>query len=403
VKEDDMAPGDKVGLVLAGGGARGAYEAAVLSVLLPALEERGESPRVILGTSVGAISCAFVASSAHLGAEATGRVALLRWREVDSSRIMRSLIGRVPLTILQYTGEFLSIPGVRVQALTDTAPLRATLDEWIGWEQIRANVAGGHIESAGVVATAARSGRSVVFADSSRELPPDDEKLRWVPTPLLNEHVRASAAIPIAFPPVKLESPDEARGWYFDGGTRLNTPIKPVIDQGADRVVVIALDSLEPPPDESDESPPDFGEAALHLLEGALVDPLIEDVRTLAKVNTLTEGDGASQYRPIPYIFIAPEHRNTIGELAMQAFDEHYRGLKKLRSPDIAALEQLLGGRGPSQGALMSLLFFEHHFIEKLIELGQADAQRWLDDASGPDGPWHVGPLETRPGARVTV
>ena len=399
-----MAPGDRVGLVLAGGGARGAYEAAVLSVLLPALEKRGESPRVIVGTSVGAISCAFVAATAHLGAEATGREALQRWREVDSSRIMRSLIGRVPLTILQYTGEFLSIPGVRVQALTDTAPLKATLDAWIDWEQIRANVAGGHIESAGVVATAARSGRSVVLADSSRELPPDDEKLRWVQTPLLNEHVRASAAIPIAFPPVKLESPDEARGWYFDGGTRLNTPIKPVIDQGADRVVVIALDSLEPPPpDADDELPPDFGEAALHLLEGALVDPLIEDVRTLAKLNALTEGGEASQYRSIPYIFIAPEHRNTIGQLAMEAFDEHYRGIRKLRSPDIAAVEQLLGGRGPSQGALMSLLFFEHHFIEKLIGLGKADAQRWLDGADGADGPWHTGTLETRPGARVTV
>jgi len=32
-----LARGEKVGLVLAGGGARGAYEAAVLSVLLPAL------------------------------------------------------------------------------------------------------------------------------------------------------------------------------------------------------------------------------------------------------------------------------------------------------------------------------------------------------------------------------
>jgi NTE family protein len=399
-----MSRPDKVGLVLAGGGARGAYEAAVLSVLLPALEARGESPKVIVGTSVGSISCAFVAASAHLGAEATGRVALQRWREVDSSRIMRSLIGRVPITILQYTGEFLSVPGVRVQALTDTTPLRATLDEWIDWKQIRANVAGGHIESAAVVATAARSGRSVVFADSSLELPPDGEKLRWVPTPLLNEHIRASSAIPIVFPPVKLETPDAARGWYFDGGTRLNTPIKPAIDQGVDRVVVIALDSLDPPPPgEGDDSPPDFGEAALHLLEGALVDPLIEDVRTLAKLNALTTAGEAPQYRSIPYIFISPERRNTIGELAMEVFDEHYHGIKRLRSPDIAALEQLLGGRGPSQGALMSLLFFERHFAEKLIELGQADARRWLDGAEGPDGPWHTGSLETRPGVRVAL
>jgi predicted patatin/cPLA2 family phospholipase len=50
-----LARGEKVGLVLAGGGARGAYEAAVLSVLLPALEARGESPAVIVSTSLSAL------------------------------------------------------------------------------------------------------------------------------------------------------------------------------------------------------------------------------------------------------------------------------------------------------------------------------------------------------------
>jgi NTE family protein len=399
-----MTASSKVGLVLAGGGARGAYEAAVLAVLLPELEARGESPKVIVGTSVGAISAAFVASSAHLGAAETGRIAVERWRAVDSSRVMRSLVGRIPLTILQYTGEFLSIPGVRVSALTDTTPLRDTLDEWISWDTIHENVKSDVIESVAVVATHARSGRSVVFADSNRPLPADGEKLRWVPTPMRNELIRASAAIPIAFPPVKLDEPFEARGWYCDGGTRLNTPIKPALDQGADHVIVIALDSLEPPPmdDEGEGEPPDFGDAALHLLEGALVDPLIEDVRSLARVNTLTAADPTSGYRPIPYIFIAPPHRNSIGELATEAFHDQFGGLKKLRAPDIAALQQLLGGRGPSQGALMSLLFFEQCFIEKLVALGTADAQRWLA-GSGSDGPWHVGSLETRPGVSVAV
>jgi NTE family protein len=46
---------ESFGLVLAGGGARGAYEVGVLSVLLPWLDRRhGQRPDVIVGTSVGA-------------------------------------------------------------------------------------------------------------------------------------------------------------------------------------------------------------------------------------------------------------------------------------------------------------------------------------------------------------
>lgn len=54
---------EPVALVLAGGGARGAYEIGVLSVLLPALEE-DERPDIIIGTSVGAINIAYLAANA---------------------------------------------------------------------------------------------------------------------------------------------------------------------------------------------------------------------------------------------------------------------------------------------------------------------------------------------------
>ena len=53
-----------VGVVLPGGGARGAYEVGALSVLLPALQARGERVSVWCGTSVGAINAALLASLA---------------------------------------------------------------------------------------------------------------------------------------------------------------------------------------------------------------------------------------------------------------------------------------------------------------------------------------------------
>jgi predicted acylesterase/phospholipase RssA len=44
---------------------------------------------------------------------------------------------------------------------------------------------------------------------------------------------------PILFPPVRVQTPAEACGWYVDGAPRLNAPIKPALDLGADRLVVI--------------------------------------------------------------------------------------------------------------------------------------------------------------------
>src|SRR3954453_15783734 len=56
-----------VGLVIAGAGARGAYEMGALSVLLPWLRSRGETPRIEVGTSAGAMNAVLVAEALEAG------------------------------------------------------------------------------------------------------------------------------------------------------------------------------------------------------------------------------------------------------------------------------------------------------------------------------------------------
>jgi NTE family protein len=397
-----MIEGEKIGLVLAGGGARGAYEAGALSVLLPELDRRGQSVRVVVGTSVGAINAAFLGSNAQRGAAGLAEVVVARWRAISPDDIMASSAARLSLTALEYVGQLLRLPGAHVRSLLDTGPLKRSLDEWISGDQLHANIVNGDLESVAVVATRASDGRSVVFADSAKPLPADGDKLRYVATPLANDHIRASGAIPIVFPPVRVDAPSDGRGWYFDGGTRLNTPIKPAIDQGVDRVVVIALESIEPAPSTGDNRrEPTFADAAAHLLDGALADPLLEDVRSLARVNTfIEEGTGTTPgQRTIPYIFIAPAHKNAVGELADRIFRERYGGLNAVRQPELLLVRQLLGGTGTSSGALISLLLFDTVFIEELIQMGRRDAQAWLDAATGPEAPWHTGAIEARPRA----
>jgi NTE family protein len=99
----------RVGLVLAGGAARGAYEVGALSVLLPALERRGERPSIVVGSSVGAINAANLGGSAHLPAEEAMRRAVSRWQEVRPGRVIRPLTRwQAPLTALCYAGEVAS-------------------------------------------------------------------------------------------------------------------------------------------------------------------------------------------------------------------------------------------------------------------------------------------------------
>jgi NTE family protein len=204
-----------VGLVLAGGGARGAYEAGALSVLLPALECQGERPSILIGTSVGAINAAFLASAHDSRAEESGAGLVARWREVRKGRVVRPILTRqVPLTAFRYAGEILSLPGVRLRSLLDPAPLEGSLERWIDWGALRRNVDERRLDAITVVATAARSGRSVGFCDGcfERQLH-RSHVIDYVRGELTAEHVRASASIPILFPPVRVERPGEARGW----------------------------------------------------------------------------------------------------------------------------------------------------------------------------------------------
>jgi NTE family protein len=434
-----MARSTRVGLVLSGGGARGAYEAGAMSVLIPALDARGERPNIFVGTSVGGINASYLAASRHLEVNQAVKGGIERWEQVNKGRVVRPILLRqAPLTVIRYAGEILSLPGVRLPSLLDPKPLERNLRRWIDWEAVHRNVKDEQVEVLASVATAARTGRTVVFVEGHGErVAHRSHAIDYVRTRLDDQHVRASAAIPILFPPVRVEHPDAARGWYFDGGTRLNTPIKPALDLGAEKLIVVATDSVAEAtkrPGRHESAPPDFGDGALHVLQGMLVDPVVEDMRILGNINMFfTEqngrrkdrreatgrrtSDGAEAarryrkargkppYRCVPYIFIAPEKRGAIGRLATEVFRDRYGGLKGIvRSPDFPLLNRLLGGESPTHGELLSYLFFDREFIVELIKMGQRDARRWLRADPGPERPWQVGPLDefTRP-SRVRV
>ncbi len=64
----------------------------------------------------------------------------------------------------------------------------------------------------------------------------------------------------------------------------------------------------------------------------------------------------------------------------------------KVRARDLWLLGKILdGGADAMHGELLSYVFFAGEFADELIQLGQADAQRWIDEH--PTDRWQLDPL----------
>jgi NTE family protein len=397
-----------VGLVLAGGGARGAYEAGVLAELLPWLEERGERPTVLVGTSVGALTAAFLASVAHLPAREAVEQLVARWGAVTQERVIRPIVRvQSPWTLLRYAAELAGMPGMRLEGLLDATPLRDTVHDWLDWKPVGANLDAGRVDALAVVATSARTERAVVFVQAPEGTPvPDATLVDYVVEPLGDEHVLASAAIPVFFSSVRVGR-DLDPAWFFDGGTRLNAPIKPALDLGVDRVVVVATHAPFRPgearPAGAEGAKPDFADGMLELVQATLVDPLIQDLRTLSKINLLAERLGteaALPYRTVPFLFAGPRDSGRLGRIVAEVHAEHFAGpLGSLRAPDVTLMTRLLGGTSPAHAELLSYLFFQPQFIGRAIAAGRQDAREVI--ASG--DPWRTGPIGSPTGPRPSA
>jgi NTE family protein len=432
---DDQTHGTRsarVGLVLAGAGARGAYEAGALSVLLPVLAAAGARPRIFVGTSAGAINATLFAGLAHLPVDEQARAALRTWREIDKSDVYDLVMQTVPSAAARYLAGLVRLPGpfsnLNVAGLLDTTPLHQTLRRRLDWAQLHRNLRPDRdnpavVDALAVTTTACHSGRTEIFVEGPRAatLPAsdDDRAVDYIREDITPAHVLASAAIPVVFPPV-LVGTGKTRGWYLDGGVRLNAPIKPALALGAERLVVVATDPARriTPQRPVDPGPtPLIQDASAQVLHGALTDRMIEDLRTLGKIDELVHttnqlrqlaartgaqpADVAAprspdgrEYTIVEYLFAGPEpgRAGALGALAEQVLARRCGGVRALRHLDLAALGHLLGS-GPSRGELLSYVLFEPEFLDGAIELGRQDAQTVLGRTPDVSKIWHSSAL----------
>src|SRR5438128_11926697 len=395
--------GHRVGLVMSGGGARGAYEAGVLRYLLDDLPRRLGRPvrfDIVTGPSVGAIHACYVAGT--IGQPAAGLRLADIWQSLEVSGVYELSAADLvafPLRLLGLAGpqKHPPEPGIpeRLAGLLDPRPLERLVRERIPWSDLRRHIDAGAIEAVAVTATEIGSGKSVVWVDNREGV-----VRRWArdpfviarPARLEPGHALASAAIPFLFPALKIGD-----GYYCDGGLRLNTPLAPALRLGADRLLILGLRHQPTPEEEARLAPK--REASYHslaflggkVLNALLLDHVDYDVDRLRLVNAILD-TGTRVYGPdfltrmnepiealrgTPYkvvrnLYLRPSR--DLGVLAAECLEHHgeREGLRERLAHAVIryAVQGVVG-----EADLFSYLFFDRCYAEHLMELGCAAAR----------------------------
>lgn len=266
----------RVGLVLSGGGAKGAYQVGVVQ----ALHELGVQVDAIAGASIGALNGAVLAAAPSL-AEGSGRLAALWhalaedsplegnqpaylnlllatglvWRQPWLGTLMQGALAIVPTLNLPagvaLTGMLSSASkafssyratGKAGNGLLSTSPLHRLMDEYLDADGLNKGIP--LYVSAYPTGTITEDLLGIVRA----ELGLSENRLsEFFHVQALDRDVQrdvllASAAIPLLFAPQRINHKS-----YTDGGqggwhtVQGNTPIQPLLDAGYDTIIVTHL------------------------------------------------------------------------------------------------------------------------------------------------------------------
>jgi NTE family protein len=194
----------------------------------------------------------------------------------------------------------------------------------------------------------------------------------------------------MVFPPRWVADPSIGGDWYIDGGVHLNTPFKPAIDLGADRILVVGgthIHSALPP---SPAVSPTLGDSNGQILHALLADGFEADLAQVRATNRNVRALADTPATPLPGASSGPPHR-VISYLNVNPCDDALDAEAAKIYPagpssllDSAGGYKLLGfttGQRQRPGQFLSYICFDKNFVSKAIELGQADARNAIGDS----------------------
>jgi NTE family protein len=384
----------RAAMILSGGGARGAYEVGVLWYVFDELTRiLGAPPKIdiLCGTSVGAINASFLA--AHLGDPVLGMRRLVDlWSDLELARVLSFGVKQM-----------VSLPRVLLgggegYGLFDVRPMADLVQREISWRAVSRCLRKRMLRALTVSCTEVSTGRTVVFMQTSPDLtipPAAPPRTLFRADRIGPHHALASAAIPLLFPPVRIDGE-----LYLDGGLRQNTPIAPALRLGATHIFAIGSSRevegrvvREAGHHETARAP---GAAFLlgKVLNAFLLDHVDVDIELLTRINNvIVDGSRAygpgfvdavsaearkrhsQEYRYVSCVRVRPSE--DIGKLA----DDHLKRGRLRGDPILTKrLFKVLDLGVQAESDLASYLLFDGPFCRRLIEMGRADAQARRDE-----------------------
>lgn len=361
---------NQVGLVLAGGGARAAYQAGVLLAVSRMLPKKVNNPfPIICGTSAGAINAVALAAGAVHFRRAVVHLAQM-WKQIHIHNVYSADLAYFLKTFFHF-GVSLLTGGrgwANPQSFLDNEPLRELLSGVMELENIHTSIQQEALTALALTASCLSTGTSVTFFEGGPQVGEWQRYQRMGVRERINlDHIMATSAIPLIFPAVKLGG-----RYYCDGAVRQMTPLSPALHLGAEKLFIVGLasgrdvsmngvSSLYPSPAQV------FG----HLLNSIFLDSLSMDLERLLRVNhtvSLLSADPelASQtnLKQVDIFMISPSQ--SLERIAYKYTD--------LFPPVLRFLMKGAGGTKRRGTVLASYLLFEPAFCRELIALGYHDA-----------------------------
>ena len=362
----------KKGLVLPGGGARGAYQVGVLKAIASLLPDSSLNPfPIISGTSAGAVNASVIAANTESFNNAIINLDNV-WGNFKSKQVYKT----DNITMLKSSIHWLiSIvmgghPFGTPKSLLDNSPLQKLLEKHINFSNIQKNIDADFLKAIAITAAGYSSECSTSFfqsADTINEW--SRTRRRGLQCNLTIEHLMGSLAIPMIFPQVKINNE-----YFGDGAMRQATPLSTAIHLGADRILVIGVrnQQLESINKNIQAGYPSFADIAGYMLDTLFMDGLYSDLERLIRINQLIDAghtgyleNSTHKIRAIDTMIINPTQSLT--DIAQEC---------RLAMPrSIRIILRGIGGKNKSgAGRLVSFLLFEKQYTKRLIELGYNDA-----------------------------